>query len=151
MEREKGFEPSTLCLGSRCSTPELLPPQSHARRRGSADSALRGLILPAARLSLNTILAVSPRTIPFENRRFLIDTCLHRAYNGCEPAPASVETHSLRLLIRAVLAATLIVGSTMLFLEEIVVTGMVLAAFYVCVVSAVRRRFAASVLRLLTG
>ena len=25
LEREKGFEPSTLCLGSRCSTPELLP------------------------------------------------------------------------------------------------------------------------------
>ena len=24
-KREKGFEPSTLCLGSRCSTPELLP------------------------------------------------------------------------------------------------------------------------------
>jgi hypothetical protein len=57
----------------------------------------------------------------------------------------------LRLLIRAALAATLIVGSTMLFLEEIVVTGMVLAAAYVCLVSAVRRRFAASVLRLLSG
>ena len=151
MEREKGFEPSTLCLGSRCSTPELLPPQSHARRRGPADPALRGLILPAARLSLNTILAVSPRTIPFENRRFLIDPCLHRAYNECGPAPALVETHILRLLIRAALAATLIVGSTMLFLEEIVVTGMVLAAAYVCLVSAVRRRFAASVLRLLSG
>ena len=25
LEREKGFEPSTFCLGSRCSTPELLP------------------------------------------------------------------------------------------------------------------------------
>ena len=24
-ERETGFEPATLCLGSRCSTPELLP------------------------------------------------------------------------------------------------------------------------------
>ena len=25
MERETGFEPATFCLGSRCSTPELLP------------------------------------------------------------------------------------------------------------------------------
>ena len=25
LERERGFEPPTLCLGSRCSTPELLP------------------------------------------------------------------------------------------------------------------------------
>ena len=25
LEREKGLEPSTLCLGSRCSTTELLP------------------------------------------------------------------------------------------------------------------------------
>ena len=25
VEREKGFEPSALCLGSRCSAPELLP------------------------------------------------------------------------------------------------------------------------------
>ena len=57
----------------------------------------------------------------------------------------------MRLSIRAALAATLIVGSTMLFLEEIVVTGMVLAAFYVCLISAVRRRFVASVFRLLTG
>ena len=24
MERQMGFEPTTLCLGSRCSTPELL-------------------------------------------------------------------------------------------------------------------------------
>jgi hypothetical protein len=39
----------------------------------------------------------------------------------------------------------------MVFLEELVVTGMVLAAFYVCLISAVRRRFAVSVLRLLTG
>ena len=57
----------------------------------------------------------------------------------------------MRLLIRAALAATLIMGSTMLFLEEIVVTGMALVASYVCLVSAVRRRFAASVLRALTG
>jgi hypothetical protein len=54
-------------------------------------------------------------------------------------------------LIQATLAATVIVGSTMLFLEELAVTGMVLAAFYMCLVSVVRRRFAASVLRLLTG
>ncbi len=26
LEREMGFEPTTLCLGSRCSTTELLPP-----------------------------------------------------------------------------------------------------------------------------
>ena len=26
LERETGFEPATFCLGSRCSTPELLPP-----------------------------------------------------------------------------------------------------------------------------
>ena len=26
LEREMGIEPTTLCLGSRCSTPELLPP-----------------------------------------------------------------------------------------------------------------------------
>ena len=25
LERERGFEPPTLCLGSRCSTPELFP------------------------------------------------------------------------------------------------------------------------------
>ncbi len=25
LERETGFEPATFCLGSRCSTPELLP------------------------------------------------------------------------------------------------------------------------------
>ena len=29
MEREKGFEPSTPGLGSRCSTTELLPHQRH--------------------------------------------------------------------------------------------------------------------------
>ncbi len=57
----------------------------------------------------------------------------------------------MRLLIQATLAATVIVGSTMLFLEELAVTGMVLAAFYMCLVSVVRHRFAASVLRLLTG
>ena len=62
-----------------------------------------------------------------------------------------METPILRLLIQATLAAILIVGSTMVFLEELVVTGMVLAAFYVCLISAVRRRFATSVLRLLTG
>ncbi len=28
-EREMGFEPTTLCLGSRCSTPELLPHKSY--------------------------------------------------------------------------------------------------------------------------
>jgi hypothetical protein len=26
LERETGLEPATLCLGSRCSTTELLPP-----------------------------------------------------------------------------------------------------------------------------
>ncbi len=30
LEREMGFEPTTLCLGSRCSTPELLPPDGRS-------------------------------------------------------------------------------------------------------------------------
>src|SRR2546422_10171367 len=29
LERETGIEPATLCLGSRCSTAELLPPATH--------------------------------------------------------------------------------------------------------------------------
>ena len=32
MERETGFEPATFCLGSRCSTPELLPPSTDFNR-----------------------------------------------------------------------------------------------------------------------
>ncbi len=40
LERETGIEPATLCLGSRCSTAELLPPFSYLTRanpRGEAD------------------------------------------------------------------------------------------------------------------
>ena len=35
MEREKGFEPSTLALGRRCSTTELFPQNSSKLARGA--------------------------------------------------------------------------------------------------------------------
>ena len=41
VEREMGFEPTTLCLEGRCSTPELLPPgvihSSDAAARGQCE------------------------------------------------------------------------------------------------------------------
>src|SRR5574337_109090 len=44
MEREKGFEPSTLALARRCSTTELFPQKSWRgwRYRGSSPGVSRG-------------------------------------------------------------------------------------------------------------
>ena len=49
--------------------------------------------------------------------------------------------HTGRLALRAALAAAVIVASTMVFVEELVVTALVLATFYMCLLTAVRERF----------
>lgn len=42
LEREKGLEPSTICMASRCSTTELLPLGLPPNYRGSAYGMIDG-------------------------------------------------------------------------------------------------------------
>lgn len=54
LERETGFEPATLCMASKCSTPELLPLGSD-RWCGRRDSNSHGLRPPAPKADASAI------------------------------------------------------------------------------------------------
>ena len=56
----------------------------------------------------------------------LIDPCSYGTYNGCQPTILWVEASMLRLALRVLFLSTVLMGASLVFADELVLTALML-------------------------